>query len=207
MKKIDIDAMGLACPGPVLEAKKAMKNTPDADCIEVSIDNDIAVQNLQKLANKEGWQFESDKISDSEFKARFLKDEKAAAAAAAAKEAEASSGASGESGDYIISIGSRYMGSGNDELGEKLMNSLIFSLTQVDKAPKAVVFFNEGVYLTTHESKQVEDLKVLAENGTQIISCGTCLGFFELEDKLLVGEVSNMYEIVEVLSSARVIRI
>ena len=48
----------------------------------------------------------------------------------------------------------------------------------------------------------LDDLKALADGGTQILVCGTCLGYFELKDQLAVGEVSNMYTIAETLLGA-----
>ena len=59
--------------------------------------------------------------------------------------------------------------------------------------------------LSTEGSPVLEDLKNLAAQGVEVISCGTCLNFYQLSEKLAVGEVSNMYDIVEHLRKADVV--
>ena len=56
--------------------------------------------------------------------------------------------------------------------------------------------------LTVQGSDVLDDLKKLESKGVQILVCGTCLNYFEIKDKLAVGIVSNMYDIVEIMSSA-----
>ncbi|NMR86252.1 sulfurtransferase-like selenium metabolism protein YedF, partial [Vibrio parahaemolyticus] len=63
--------------------------------------------------------------------------------------------------------------------------------------PNTMVFFNSGVKLTVEGSEVLDDLKALEEAGVEIISCGTCLDYFNLKDKLSVGNISNMYTIYE----------
>jgi selenium metabolism protein YedF len=94
------------------------------------------------------------------------------------------------------------MGSGNDDLGAILIKGFIYSLTELDKPPEAVLFFNSGVRLTTEGSTALEDLKKLEEKGTVISSCGTCLDFYKVKEKLAVGGVTNMYAIVEAMKEA-----
>ena len=71
-----------------------------------------------------------------------------------------------------------------------------------DKLPKSVLLYNGGVKLSTEGSDSIEDLKELEEKGVEILSCGTCLNFYNLQDKLKVGKVTNMYSIVEEMSGA-----
>ena len=94
------------------------------------------------------------------------------------------------------------MGNGNDELGEVLMKGFIFALTELDELPSTVLLYNSGVKLSTEGSKSIEDLKTLQAQGVEILSCGTCLNYYDLADKLEVGEVTNMYFIVEKMSQA-----
>ena len=69
-----------------------------------------------------------------------------------------------------------------------------------------MLFFNGGAFLTC-EGDSVADLKLLESQGVEILTCGTCLDFYHLEDKLSVGGVTNMYAIVEKLAAAeKVIR-
>ena len=72
----------------------------------------------------------------------------------------------------------------------------------LDKLPKAVLLYNGGVKLSSEGSDSIEDLKALEEKGVEILSCGTCLNFYNLQDKLKVGKVTNMYSIVEEMTGA-----
>ena len=99
------------------------------------------------------------------------------------------------------------MGQGSDELGTMLMKSFLFALTQLPEPPATVLFYNGGAHLTTEGSPCLEDLKTLEAQGTEILTCGTCLNYYGLTEKLAVGGVTNMYTIVEKLAGAgRVIR-
>ena len=99
------------------------------------------------------------------------------------------------------------MGDGDDELGRILMKSFLFAVTQLDQLPETILFYNGGAKLTVEGSESLEDLKKMEEQGTVIMTCGTCLDFYGIKDKLAVGTVTNMYSIVETLQNAgKVIR-
>ena len=94
------------------------------------------------------------------------------------------------------------MGRGNDELGATLMKGFIYALSQLEELPKTLLFYNGGAKLTTEGSASLEDLKSMEAQGVEILTCGTCLNFYGLTEKLAVGGVTNMYSIVETLSGA-----
>ena len=95
----------------------------------------------------------------------------------------------------------------NDELGKVLIKSFIFAVTQLEQLPKTMLFYNGGATLTTEGSDSLEDLKSLEAQGVEILTCGTCLDYYGLKDKLAVGGVTNMYSIVEAMAGAgRIIR-
>ena len=102
----------------------------------------------------------------------------------------------------MVAVNSNRMGTGNDELGAVLIKGFLFALTQQDELPSAILFYNGGATLTTEGSASLEDLKNLAAQGVEILTCGTCLNYYGLTDKLAVGEVTNMYSIVEKLVTA-----
>ena len=85
---------------------------------------------------------------------------------------------------------------------EILMKSFIFALTKQDAFPETILFYNEGVKITTQESDTVNDLLFLDSVGVEIVNCGTCLDFFKLKDDLKVGSITNMYDIVERMEKA-----
>ena len=94
------------------------------------------------------------------------------------------------------------MGSGNDELGKVLMKGFIYAVSQLDQLPKTILFYNGGATITTEGSASLEDLKNMEAQGVEIMTCGTCLDYYNLKDKLAVGTVTNMYSIVETMNGA-----
>ena len=94
------------------------------------------------------------------------------------------------------------MGSGDDELGRQLMKGFLYAQTQLDVLPDTVLLYNGGAKLSAEGSQSVEDLRSLEAQGVEILTCGTCLNFYGLSEKLAVGNVTNMYDIAEKLSGA-----
>ena len=119
-----------------------------------------------------------------------------------AEEKQAEKTAGKEKKHTIVVVSSDRMGSGNDELGKVLIKGFIFAVTQLDKLPKTMLFYNGGATLTTEGSDSLEDLKSLEAQGVEILTCGTCLDYYGLKDKLAVGSVTNMYSIVETMANA-----
>lgn len=97
------------------------------------------------------------------------------------------------------------MGKGDEEFSKSLLEGFIYALTEQDQIPEKVIFYNRGVMLTSVNEKTVEDLQNLASKGVEILSCGLCLGNYKLKEKLQVGEITNMYKIVEILRSHHVV--
>ncbi|MFI3209314.1 MAG: sulfurtransferase-like selenium metabolism protein YedF [Eubacteriales bacterium] len=192
---ITVDAMGQACPMPVILTKKAMANVENNAQLEVLVDNEIAMQNVSKMAASQGGQVEVETISDKEYKVLITVGE--------GEETMQEEVATITVEDNMVMVfSSDLMGSGNDALGKVLMKGYIFAVTQLEKLPKTMLFYNGGATLTAEGSDSIEDLKHLAEEGVEILTCGTCLNYYELSDKLLVGDVTNMYTIVEKMTGA-----
>jgi selenium metabolism protein YedF len=111
-------------------------------------------------------------------------------------------------GTTVLAISSDGMGRGDDELGRVLLRTHLHVLTEVATKPNVLVCFNSGVKLAVEGSPVVEDLRLLAGQGARILLCGTCLGYFDLKDKVGVGEISNMHDITEaMLAAAKVINL
>lgn len=194
---IKVNAMGENCPIPVIKTKQALKELQGAGTVEVLVDNEIAVQNVTKMASSEGAKVTSEKKSENEY--RLLIEVEGGEA----QETEASDEAAGKgSSETIVVVSSDRMGSGNDELGKVLMKGFLFAVTQLEELPKKMLFYNGGAVLTTEGSDSLEDLKQMEEQGVEILTCGTCLDYYGLKDKLSVGSVTNMYSIVEAMAAA-----
>ena len=196
---ITVECRGEQCPIPVVKTIKAIGEMKEADTIQTHVDNETAVQNLTKLAESKGFAVKSEKIEDKHFVVTM---EVTAPDAAAAAEEPAVSCIPDRRGSTVYAFGTNVMGSGNDELGATLMKGFIYAVSQLEELPKTMLFYNGGVKLTTEGSASLEDLKSLQAQGVEILSCGTCLNFYGLSEKLAVGEVTNMYAIVEKLNGA-----
>ena len=193
---IKVNAIGDNCPIPVIKTKKAMQEATGAETIEVLVDNEIAVQNVTKMASSAGASVSSEKIAEKEFKLTIQVN------GAVAGEDTKVTCIPDQRGNLVIAFDSDRMGSGNDELGKVLIKGFIFAVTQLEQLPKTMLFYNGGATLTAEGSDSLEDLKSLEAQGVEILTCGTCLNYYGLTEKLQVGSVTNMYTIVEKLTEA-----
>ncbi len=182
-----VDARKQACPKPVIMTKKALEE--NIDNINVIVDNKIAKSNVIKLCTKLGYDTNVKEKDDSIY----------INITRTGKEEETRNEYVEKSNIGYV-FGSNILGKGSEELGKILVKGFIYTLTETKPYPSFLIFLNSGIELTTKGSECIEDLKVLEKNGVKILSCGTCLDFFNLKDKLLVGEISNMYDIVETMS-------
>lgn len=212
---IIVDARGKLCPEPIIETKKAIQE--QGVPVITMVDNEIARQNVEKMAQQMGFYAESSEIEGG---FRILiqsvsSDVLSAVMGDAAKALEQHLPAlepvafapQSAMGKTVVILSSNCMGTGDDALGAALMKGFVYALTQLDTAPDTVLLYNGGAKLSAEGADTVEDLKVLQENGAEILTCGTCLSHYGLTDALAVGSVTNMYTIAETLMEAgKVIR-
>lgn len=184
---LTVDAMGDKCPIPVVKAKKALA-TIDTGTLEMLVDNETSVTNLTNFAKSQKCEVTSEQLGEEKYSVKIVKTEESGAVAV--------QGGAGV-GPRVVVVPSNVMGHGDDVLGDVLIKAFIFALTQQDDLPDSILFYNSGVKLTCEGSPVLEDLNKLANAGVEIFSCGTCLKHFDIEDKLAVGAVTNMYVIVE----------
>ena len=199
MSMVEVDARGQQCPIPVVRAKKALAEAAVGDVVRVLIDNDVAVNNLKNLAASLKCTATDEKFADDDFAVSIEKGE------AAQEAADCGCMPMAIEPNRVVSIGSQYMGSGNDELGAILMKGFIFALTQQDVLPQTMLFYNSGAFLTCEGSESLEDLRTLEAAGVEILTCGTCLNPYEMAEKLAVGGVTNLYVTAEKQLNASVI--
>lgn len=187
-----VDARGKACPLPVVIANKALQDRQDNEEVQVYVDNDIAVQNVKRMAASKGLE-----VAVTEGDGYFV-----LTIAGDIKEEAQAPVVCGCERNTVVAVTSATMGSGSEELGKLLMKGFIYALSQQETLPKAILFYNGGASIPTEGSVSLEDLKSMEAQGVEIYTCGTCLDFYGLKDKLAVGSVTNMYSIVELLSQA-----
>lgn len=187
-----IDAKGLACPQPVILAKKAVDGGESA--FTVLVDNQTAVENLSRLADSNGFQTAVTE-KDGVYEVAFSKD--GAVPAAAAEPTQAAPGG----GKWAVFASADSLGRGDPELGASLIKMCFYTLAQDDHAPDYILFMNAGVKLACNE-EIAGHLRQMEQKGAEILVCGTCLNFFGIKDDLKIGTVSNMYDILERMKDA-----
>ena len=197
MEKI-IDCKGMACPLPVVNAKKAAEELYAGDVLTVLVDNEIAVQNLTRFAEHKGFSVSAEKKTDKEYAVIMTI---SGTAAESTEEAVACVVDSRRKGMLVV-LSANTMGTGDPKLGASLMKAFVFALTKQDQLPDTILCYNTGASLTCEGADTLEDLKLLESEGVTILTCGTCLDFYGLKEKLAVGGVTNMYDIVERMEHA-----
>ncbi len=212
---IKVNAIGDTCPIPVIKTKNAIKQMNGEGVVEVMVDNEIAVQNLTKMAKQKQYACRSEKLSGEEYRVVITvtkgaqedggqTDALAAVTFLAPSETPDADACipDGRKKKKIVVIRSGKMGEGNDELGAVLMKGFIYALTELEELPETILLYNGGAPLSCEDSDSLEDLKTLEAQGVEIMTCGTCLNYYGLTDKLAVGTVTNMYAIAEKMSEA-----
>lgn len=195
-----IDALGKACPLPVIETRKALK---EHDAVTTVVDNKIATENLKKMADQLGYTYALTVDSPTHYTVVIAKTDAAPETTAAAAPAvpEATSEA------YIVVINSPMMGVGDEKFSRNLLKTFIYTLTEQDVLPQRIIFYNGGVPLVTKTSESLEDLQKLSAAGVEIYACGACLNYYGLTDNVAVGEITNMFRIIEMMRTAnRIVR-
>jgi len=191
-----IDARGLACPEPVLLTKKAIDAGEKE--FEVLVDDEIPKENIRKFCD--GYNYSVvDNPTAGGWKLAIRRKEDGAVCEMTQepKIPELNTKIT-----FMITCDKIGI---NDELGKILIEGFINTLPSATNKPRRVIFLNEGVHLTTEGSPVLQSLAKLVEMGVEVRSCGTCLDYYGLKDKLQVGTVTNMYDTVEALTSGDVI--
>ena len=200
--KTTVDARGLACPQPVLLAKKAIEENEE---VTVLVDNDTAVENIRRLAVKNGCGYAVTEKGGGVLEIMLVRtgapgpavaDEDAAAEPACDVVPER------HTGPVVVALSDNRMGRGDDTLGDILIRAFLHTLLELKPLPGTIICYNGGVKLAAKDSAVLEDLQQLARAGVDIIVCGTCVNYFNLGDRIAAGRISNMYEIAETMAGA-----
>ncbi len=186
-----IDARKKACPQPVIMTKKEADQGTEE--ITVIVDNETAKINVSKFGTQLKYAVTVEDKEDGTY--IILKKD-----SENRDQAERINDIQNKNTCYLIT--SDKMGKGSDDLGRMLMKSFLYTLSETKPYPDFLVFLNSGIKLTTEGSESIDDLMKLEEGCTKIVSCGTCLDFFEVKSKLQVGSISNMYDIVDIISNS-----
>jgi selenium metabolism protein YedF len=231
-----IDCSGLACPGPVIQVKKAMEELSPGDTLEVKVDSDASLENVRRFVESRGGGVRAGKDGESGFLITIVMPEDTETRGHG--DAEESSGrrasfdqaqdrqgtgregpgtrdsgpgtrdsGPGTQSPPVVFIAGDAIGTGDDKLGRILMEGFVNTLLEQETAPDKILLMNGGVRLAAKGSAVLDTLGKLVDRGCEILVCGTCLDYFELKKKLAMGTVSNMYDIQRaMLTASKVVR-
>jgi selenium metabolism protein YedF len=197
MSHITLDCIGLPCPQPVLRLKDAFEQ--GASRIEVLVDNEASKNNVLRFARSQGHTATCADRPGGCFVLSVAANDKPAMQTNGTDTCRYDSPAEPRQ-VYVISSDS--MGRGSEELGWALLQTYIRTIKEIKPLPDKILFYNSGVRLVTAASGAIEALKELQDQGVEILACGTCLDFFQLKSAMQVGQISNMYAIMEAMAGA-----
>jgi selenium metabolism protein YedF len=189
---MEIDCRGKACPQPVIMAKQALEQLKEGEVVIV-VDNPASSENVERFARSQGCTVQVAKKGE-DYYVRLGKPG-SGEGAVSPQEGE-------KARRSVTCISSQFLGAGDDALGAILMRAFLKTLLEMENKPNLIIFINSGVKLTSEGSEVLDSLRALAAGGVEILSCGTCLDFYKLKEKLQVGIVSNMFDIARSLLDA-----
>lgn len=208
-----VDAMGKACPTPVIMTRKALR---DNDVVVTRVSEEIATENISKMAAQLGYKCSVEQKGDHEWAVTVEKQDVKSANACRMAINECSVTGDDEqhiepaainnirlSDGYIVVLNSDEVGRGDSTLGKQLAKSFVSSLTEQDVLPEYILMYNSGVKLAINDADTLEDLQDLEKMGVKIMECGICVNFFDIKDQLGVGSITNMFQITELMRSAQ----
>lgn len=189
-----IDCRGMPCPQPVITVKQALEEMKE-DELTLIVDNPSSCENVKRFALSQGCSAEVEG-GEGNYNIHIRKGR-------AREEAKLPE----KKEDVVVYINSHLLGVGDEALGRFLMKNFLKTLLELKVKPDRLILINSGVQLAAEESEALEMLTKLSESGTEILSCGTCLDFYGLKEKMRVGRISNMVEIAQsLLNGSRVVR-
>lgn len=198
---LTVDARGLACPQPVLETKRVFDEGQASQFI-VLVDNVTSRENVSRFARNQGCEVRIEEAGDANYRIIISRDASQSPPASKEELIACSVPQPAAQVKNVVYVGTDRMGAGDDDLGQKLMRGFLRTWIDSTPLPWRMIFINSGVKLTTVDEEAAEAVAMLEEKGVEILSCGTCLQHFKLEDKLRVGKATNMFEVIESLNAA-----
>lgn len=193
-----VDARGELCPKPLIMTKKALAEIDENDSLEILIDNETSMKNVSRFLTDNGMQVKQE-LKGNVFHLFVGKTGEIPENAPVEEYCEVSFSSNK---NIVIAFQKELLGEGAEELGRILMKAFVNTLPEATVQPQSIVFLNSGIFLTLKNSQVLDTLKKLERNGVEILVCGTCLDYYQKKQELGVGIVSNMYDILEKLTSA-----
>jgi selenium metabolism protein YedF len=188
-----IDCTKLQCPGPVLKTKEYLE-TEAATQVDIIVDNDAAVENVSRFLNFQEFEVSVDGDGIRSTISATRDPERAKILKTAPNQARTKKQSDHQK--ILVVLSSQQIGKGDDELGQKLMINFIKTLKEMGNDLWRLVLLNHGVNFSTRDSGILEELKELKAAGVSILVCGACLTHLGLMEAKVIGETTNMLDVV-----------
>ena len=195
-----VDTRGKKCPIPIIETKKALKETSSGEKFRVLTDSKTSFSNISRFLTDNMIRF-SVKEDKGVWTFVVINESGNVALSPAENYCEPDL-TEAIKGDYAIAVTSEFMGSGDDDLGRKLIKSFFVAVSCLDHLPSVMVFYNSGVKLVVKGSEVLDLIKEIEKSGVEVILCGTCVDHYKLGDSIDAGKIGDMYYIMGKLTSA-----
>ena len=191
-----LDCRGLACPSPVLKTKELV-DRGDVARLSVLVDNQAARENVSRFLGRMGFEVSVAEGEGSVFEVSGTKTDPVAGCDVT----EAPAPDERENRTAVL-VATDRLGNGDDTLGRKLLVNFLGTLKEMGPDLWRLILVNGGVRLTVDGSDCLTALGALEKEGVHILVCGTCLNHFGLLEKKMVGETTNMLDIVTAMQLA-----
>lgn len=190
-----LKCQGLPCPQPVLKCKQAIEDNPGIE-LSVLVDNDAAKENVTRFLGVKGYEIAATEKEGSVWKITARPNQEMSDDGDPSTDHVTVARGSKQGPRTLVFIASPYVGTGDDVLGEKLMQNLISVLPELGEDLWRIILLNGGVKLAIEGSPVLERLQDLEKKGVSILVCGTCLDHFKILENKQVGETTNMLDVV-----------
>ena len=162
METIVVNAVGEQCPIPVVKATRALRAMTQPGVLEVLVDNEIAVQNLSRMASGHHLASRAEKRGENLFAVMMNVTEPLSDTPAEEPEMACMPD---QRGDFVVAVDTDVMGRGSEDLGRTLMKGVLFAVSQLPQLPSTILFYNGGAKLSVEGSDSLEDLKNMEAQG------------------------------------------
>ncbi|RLD55217.1 MAG: sulfurtransferase-like selenium metabolism protein YedF [Bacteroidetes bacterium] len=193
-----IDVKGMACPLPLIETKKALKEIEEGESLKVIIDNATSVINVLRFLEDNGVpvnKTQNGNITELIVNKQDSDIENAEVDEYCSIDLPADN-------NFVLVFAKNRIGEGAEELGKMLVNGFLNTFKEMEKLPQKVIFLNSGIDLVLKGSPTIPILKEYEKQGVELLACGTCLEFYNKVDEVAVGRVSNAYDILNATINA-----
>lgn len=207
MAGVLVDCRKLSCPQPVVRLKRLFEEGGERpERVTVLVDNEPALENVSRFLQASGyitqhlqdgslWRVSGRRTGLPDVPAPFT-------------EPQPDKSVRPETAKTLVLIPTAVFGSGDDELGSRLMGTFLSTLPEMVPSLWRIILLNGGVTLAAENSPVIEALHALERAGVSILVCGTCLEHFGLLQQKAVGQITNMLDIVTSMQVAeKIIRV